>query len=223
MARQRFNRKALKEDVVQDTLFSLIDWAHHHRKWIITGVSTVLLIGVGIYGYLYYHESSILQQSNRFSEIEQDSTKKGLTPEQQEDRARARYQAFIAEYPQGALTPLAWLRLAGMAWEKKDLPQVQKAFQSVLDISTASSPQKDRAHLGLALLAERKGDLEAAEGHLKALSDQPYADLKAYHLGRIAQARKKPDEARQHFEKVSKSDPGSTLGEWARQNLDYHP
>ncbi len=58
---------------------------------------------------------------------------------------------------------------------------------------------------------------------MRTLSDQPYDELKAYQLGRLASARNQSEEARRQFEKVTHGEPGSALAEWARQQLDFRP
>lgn len=223
MARERFKRKALKEDVVQDTLFLLIDWGFKKRRWLIAGVLTVLIIAAAGYGTFQYRESIAKKEAERFAEIGQDDGKKQLSPAEREDRVRTRLESFIKDFPDGTLTPPAWMSLARIAWYKGNLIAAGKAFQAVMDHPKSTLPQKDLSVLGLAQLAEKNGDLTKAEGYLNSLSEPAYADLKAYHLGRIAAARKDTKTARQHFEKVSRGEPGSPLAEWARQNLDFNP
>lgn len=223
MARDRFKRKSLKEDVVQDALFNLIDWGFKRRRWLIAGVSAVLIVVAAGFGYTQYSESRARNEAESYAEIGQDASKKQLSSAEREESTRARYEAFIADYPNSTLTPPAWMNLARIAWNKGNLIAARKAFQAVIDHPKATLPQKDLSVLGLARLAEKNGDLTKAEGYFNSLSEPTYGDLKAYHLGRIAAARKDTKTARQHFEKVSRGQPGSTLAEWARQNLDFNP
>ena len=223
MARERFKRKSLKEDTVQDSLFWLIDWGFRRRAWLIAGVTAVLIVAAAGFGYFQFSESRTKKEAGRYAEIDQDDGKTQLPPAEREERSRARYEAFIADYPNSALTPPAWMNLARIAWDKGNPIAARKAFQAVLDHARSTLPQKDLAVLGLARLAEKNGELTKAEGYFNSLSEPAYGDLKAYHLGRIAAARKDTKIARQHFEKVSRGQPGSTLAEWARQNLDFNP
>ena len=223
MAREKFKRKSLKEDIVQDALFSLIDWGYNKRKWLIVGVSTVLILAAAGFGTIKFSESRAIDEAERYAEIGQDASKQQLSPAEREERGRARYEAFIADYPDSTLTPPAWMNLARIAWNKGNFIEAEKAFQAVIDHPKSTLPQKDLSVLGLARLAEKNGDLTQAERYFNSLSEPTYGDLKAYHLGRIAAARKDTKTARQYFEKVSRGQPGSTLAEWARQNLDFNP
>lgn len=223
MARERFNRKALKEDIVQETLFLLIDWGFKKRWWLIAFVSVVLIVGAAGFGYVQIKEARARNEAERYAEIEQDAAKKQLSPAEREERSRARYEAFIDEYPNSTLAPPAWMNLARIAWDKGNLIEAEKAFKAVNDHPRSTLSQKDLSVLGLARLAEKNGDLAKAEGYFKSLSEPAYGDLKFYHLGRIAAERKDLKAARQHFERVSRDVPGSMLAEWARQNLDFNP
>lgn len=244
MARNKLSRKALKEDVIQDVLFDLIDWAHRRQTWLISIAAAVLVTAAAGYGIFWYQDSRERQQASSFFEIESalqsdQSASAGQAEPGQEDaknaenaenangsraeQAIAGYRKFIAQFPDGGLTPVAWLHLGRLFWEQAELKEALAAYRSALLHEKSSLSQQDMARLGLARLAEREGNLEVSAEYFRALSDQPYAELKAFHLGRIAQARKFSEEARTQFEKASHGEPGSVLAEWARQNLDYQP
>jgi predicted negative regulator of RcsB-dependent stress response len=223
MARDGIDRKSLKEDAFRDTMFWMVDWAYQRRSWLI-GVGTLALVVVlGGSGYYLYQGAQSREQALRYFQVERDAQHPNLPEGERIVKARTAYEAFIADYPGAALAPTAWMHLARLAWQQGDPAAARKAFQTVLNHDQAGPALRDIARLGIATLKEQEGDLEASAMEVREISDEPYGVLKAFHLGRLAMERKQPGEARQQFEIASQGDPGSTLAEWARQNLDYLP
>jgi predicted negative regulator of RcsB-dependent stress response len=229
MARQsehkalKIDRKALKEDAFRDTMFWLVDWVYQRRTWFIAGgTALVIVVAAGLGGYTYW-QSQRRAQSEQFYEAERLLSAPNLPENERDARARKAYEAFTATYPSSRLAPVAWLHIAALAWGQNDLDAARKAYQAVLAGNEAAPTQRDLAHIGLAQLDEAKGDLAGATAEYKAVADSPYGELKALSLGRVAEAQHNGEAARQYFEQAARAEPGSPLGEWARQNLDYQP
>lgn len=219
----RITRKTMKEDAFRDTMFWLVDWAYKQRVWLISaGVALLVVVAAGS-GWYYYHRTRLQAETERFYEAERLAGQSHLNETQRADKGRKAFESFVKDYPSSDLTPVAWMHIAALAWEQKDLPAVRKAYTAVLSDSQSSSTQRDLAHLGLAKLDEQQGHLKEATKEYQAVSDGPYAELKALNLGRVAAAEHENAQARQYFQQAAQAAAGSPLSEWARQNLDYHP
>ncbi len=214
MARYSMDRKALREDAYRDTMFRVVDWAYRQRKWLIGSGVAVVVVVVGGYGYYYQRQAALQAESAAFYAVEQRAA--AATGE-----ARAAYEDFLAQYPDSRLAAVAWMNLARIAWKQDDAPAARAAYEAVLAHGSAPAALRDLAHIGLAKLAESAGDYAASAGHYAAVSDQPYASLKAFNLGQLAAARDDAAEARRQFEKVAQEQGEAPLAEWARQHLDY--
>jgi predicted negative regulator of RcsB-dependent stress response len=217
------SRKALKEDAFRDSMFWALDWAYQRRRTFIVLGSALLAVIVAGAGYLAYDRSQRRAQSERFYHIERGPEQAGLSAEERQARARKGFEAFAAEFPGSHLAPVAWMHVAGIAWEQGDLDGAGQAFRAVLAHGASNPALRDLAHIGLGKLDEAQGRLDAAAAQYEAVSDAPFDELKALSLGRVAAARQQDEEARRHFEKAARAGSGSILAEWARQNLDYHP
>lgn len=222
-AASKIDRKSLKEDPFRDTAFWLIDWVYQRRVWFITLIATVLVVLIAGFGYYFHRRAVQSEQGAEIYRAERAASDPQLSEQERQNKAREAYEAFIAKFPDGSLAPVAWMHLAGIAWRQKDVEGARTAFQAVLTHANSSPAQRDLARLGVANLEEAGGNLEASEALYRAVSDQPYAALKAYSLGRIAMQRNQSEEARRQLEKVARGDPGSELAQWARQTLDYLP
>jgi predicted negative regulator of RcsB-dependent stress response len=222
MARD-FDRKALKEDVFQDTLFRVVDWVYQRRRWFIGGISAVLVLVAGGVGYYQWNSSRVQAQFARFYQAERTAVEAEPDDAARLAKARAAFEGFLAEHPRSRLAPVAWMHVARLAWEQQEYAAAREAYTAALNHAAASPVQRDLARIGLAKVAEAQGELEASAEQLRAVSDTAFKDLRALNLGRIALARQQPQEAREHFEQVARGATGSILAEWARQNLDYHP
>lgn len=222
MARN-IDRKALKEDAFQDTMFWMIDWVHQRRKWFIGGGVTLLVVVAAGVGTYQYRQSQLREQTARFYQAERAARQPELSDAEAVQKARDGYEKFIADYPDSHLTPVAWMHVARLAWRQDDAEGARSAYEAVLGHSATTAAQRDLAHVGLAKLAESQGNLDVSAEQYGAVTDAHYEELKALSLGRIASARNQAEEARRYFEEAARAAPGSMLGEWARQNLDYHP
>jgi len=219
----RIDRKALKEDAFQDTMFWLVDWAYQRRVLLIAiGTAVVLLVAAGFGGY-YYWQAQRRAASAQFYQAEHALANQKLDQKDRLAYARKAYEAFVAEHPSSSLAPVAWMHIAALAWQQEDQNAARKAYGEVLSHGDSTQTQRDLAHIGLAKLDEAQGKLDAATKEYEAVSDGTFDELKSLSLGRVAAAEHKDDQARQYFEKAARATSGSALAEWARQNLDYQP
>lgn len=223
MARDHLDRKALKEDPYQDAAFWLIDWIYQRRALIGSLVTAVVLVVVAGFAYYFYQRSVDKELAGKFYQAERIQPGSDLTEEQTRESLREGYRAFLKENPQARLAPVAWLNLARFAWEEKEPKTAREAFQAVQAHAKSTQAQQDIARLGIAKIEEAQGNLEASATQYNLLPDQPYEELKAYNLGRIASMRKQSDEARIQFEKAARNSSESSLARWAREQLDYRP
>lgn len=223
MARDRLDRKEIKEDQIHDALFHLADWIYRRRKGI-TGLIVVLVAGgMAIGGWFYLQAETRKTQSMAFFSAEKVLIDPEVKEEEREDKAIKAMEGFLAEYPDSPQAPTALMHLARMRLDKGEKDAAGEALKKASESDNAPPMVRELARLGMAKLAENAGELDKAESLYTALSDTLMADAKAMGLGRIALARKQIDGARQQFESVAQKATPSPLAQWARQNLDYFP
>ena len=223
MAQAHIDRKALKEDAFQDTVFDLVDWAHRHRRVIIAAVSAVVgavVLGFALYAYSQY---STRRQAEEFYAAEHALSADNVTDAQRRANARQAFSAFVREYPGSALSPVAQMFLARLAWQDGDPAGAESAFRAVLEHGKTEPIARDLATIGLAKLLENQGRMVESQQMLTGLSGDRLEELRQLTLGRIALARNKPDEARKHYEAVAKKYPPTQFSDWAQQVLSHLP
>lgn len=223
MVKHALDKKTLKQDVIRDSMFDFIGHLHHHRvKYIILGVLALSMaaMGGGVYAYKQY--SSKLQ-GERFYHAEKILVDSKLEEKKRLADGKQAFQDFLQEFPDALLSPVAWMKLARIAWDEKDLDGAEKAFQQAGEHSAATTSTRHQATIGLAKLKESRGEYDSSRELYQSLPDEPYADLKALGLGRIALAQNKGEEARKYLEQVAKKEPPTALSTWAEEILSLAP
>jgi tetratricopeptide (TPR) repeat protein len=113
-----------------------------------------------------------------------------------ESRARslAYMQGFLAAHPKAQEVRLNYAR---QLINDKKFPEARAEFQRLLE----DNPQNGDMAMTVALLSLQINDLDAAEAQLKRLLNMDYRDADAvrFHLGQVAEERKRFDEAAQWY------------------------
>lgn len=223
MAKASIDIKALKHDAFRDKMLELANYGYKHRFWV-AGVVAVLIAATGLgFGYRAYLDYAAGQEAEAFHAAERVLSDPGLAPEKRAAAAEKALGAFLENHPGGSLAPFAWMYLAQLHWQDKEYPAARAAYEKAREHGRATAFTRQLAAIGLARLLEGEGKLAEAAALIRTLPDQPYGDLKAYSLGRLAAADKKPEEARKQFEKVVVEHPGSSLAGWANDAMAILP
>ncbi len=222
MARNKIDRKSLREDTFQIAAFHLIDHVYQQRARYIAGaVVVVLLVAAGI-GALVYQRHQAEARSVAFHEAEQQLGTPPLSDAARQ-AAEAAFTTFIAAYPKDRLAAVAQLHLARIAWEAGDLDGAEAAFGDALRVKAAGSALQAIARVGMAKVQEQRGQPQASALLYEELPGAGFSDLRQLNMGRLAVAQDDIEAARRHFQAVRDQRPPSVLSDWAGEALAYLP
>lgn len=222
-APKKIDPKSLREDTFQNYAFHLIDYVYRRRLRFISGaVVVVVLVAAGIVT-LAVNRYRNEQRAVLFHQVENLLTVQETLSGEQRDKASGALQDFLAEYPSGYLSSVAWMHLARLAWDGGDENAAEVAFKAALGLQEGGTALATLARVGLAKIQERRGEVEASAEIYRGLPESGFADLRDLSLGRIAAAQQDSDRARSHFGAVAKRRPPSVLSLWANEELAYVP
>ncbi|MBI3992421.1 MAG: tetratricopeptide repeat protein [Candidatus Lambdaproteobacteria bacterium] len=223
MAKIHIDPKSLKQDPFRDFGFQLIDHAYRQRRrYIALGVALVALVG-GVVGYRAYTGHVLRTQAAAFHDLEQRIGELNGPLADTAPKARAAVEGFIARFPAGRLTPVAWMYMARLAFAEKDWDKAEFAFKQALASAGGDATMVVQAKVGLAKTLEARGKLDESVALYQELPEERYGDLKALELGRLALQRNDRAAARMQFQAVVNHEPPSILSAWAQEELDFTP
>ena len=222
MSSNNVDRKELARDPFQEAFYAAADYVYRRsRLFILAG--TALLVGVAaIAGYYVYDryteraDSAALLQADF---ILQDAT---LAADVRARKAVEAYREFVTVHPGSALAPVAWMEIAGLAWDQQQWEAAGQAFQQVLDHRKTPAVLRTEALLGLGQLREQQGKPAEAKALFGQIGDS-FQDARQLELGRIALAAGDTKQAREYFLQASATPANNSVTILARQALDYLP
>ncbi len=167
-------------------------------------IAAALVAVLGYYGFEYF-------QRQKEAAIAADYAAAGTS---------AKLKAFADEHPGHALGGLARLRLADEAFTAKNYAEAAAAYQQAA-AALGTSPFAGRARLGAAVAKVHAGQTAEGEAALNKLANdgaqiQDVRAEAAYHLGTLALAAGRKDDALKHFDLVSAIAPSSL---WSQQAM----
>jgi hypothetical protein len=196
--------QAAKTPVVpfDETLHAL--W-QKNKNFIYTIVAAALVALLGYYGFEYF-------QHRRENSIATAYAAAGASS--------AKLKTFADEHSGHALGGLARLRLADEAFTAKNYTEAADAYQKAAD-ALGTGPFAGRARLGAAIARIHAGQTADGEAALRQLSNDgaQLQDIRAeasYHLGTLALAAGRKDDAAKSFDLVSAISPSSL---WSQQAM----
>ncbi len=225
MARQSIDIKTLKRDAFRDRMFDLIDYLDRHKKWFIAGGVAVLAVVLAITAWFVNQQFERERVAEAFYQAEKTLSDPAAATDDAKrlGPAKEALTQFLAAHPKAELSPVAWMALARIAFEEKDLDTATRNFQEAQKHPQAKPFARHLASIGLARVHEMRGEFEASAAIYRALPQEQFADLKALSLGRLALAQQKPGLARKHFGPLAKRFPPNRLSSWAADALSALP
>jgi cytochrome c-type biogenesis protein CcmH/NrfG len=223
MARYSIDIKTLRHDAFRDKFFEWADVAYRHRYWAIGVVAALVVITASTFAFFGYQRYAAQRQADDFYAAEKALNAPSAEGTESIQTAKNALQDFLAKYPDGSLSPYAWMYLAEIHWAEKELSKAKEAFRRARESDRATALTRQLATIGEAKLNEAEGSFSAAVRLFESLPDQPYGDLKAFHLGRLAAIAQSPAEAKKQFEKVLGEHPRSGLAAWANDAMAVLP
>lgn len=223
MARDHIDIKELRRDAFREKVFLIAGWVYHRRYWAAAATASIVVAVGLIFAYFGYQNYQAEAQAESFYAVERILNDTAIEQKKKDARAKPALEKFLRESPEAGLSPFAWMYLAQIAWREGDLPGAKEAYQQAKTHSRSHIFTRQLAVIGEAKLREAEGDLAGSAEIFKALPDEPFGDLKAYNLGRLAALTNRTEEARQQFEKVVNQQPRSRLAGWADDALAALP
>jgi len=223
MAKNTVDRKSLKEDAVQDSIFRLIDWVYRHRTLFITSALALASLAALAVSLQYMKTQSRLEENLAFHEAEKLLDAEGKDNLTRLNDSEDAFKKFIDSHGESPLAPAAMMQLARIAWDTEDVAKSERYLMKVLEHPETEATTRSLALSSLGTLSEFRGELDKAAEHYKSIQNDGFPQLKSYHLGRLAAEKSEPNEARKYFDEVVKDQPNSVIGQWAKQLLEYLP
>ncbi|MDR0353191.1 MAG: tetratricopeptide repeat protein [Opitutaceae bacterium] len=176
-----------------------------NKNFIITIIIAALVAMLGYYGFEYFQHQKETSIAAAYAAAGASS---------------AKLKTFADEHPGHVLGGLARLRLADEAFAAKNYTEAAAIYQEAAD-ALGAGPFAGRARLGAAVAKIHAGQTASGETALKQLSSDgaQLQDIRAeasYHLGTLALAAGRPDDALKSFDLVSAIAPSSL---WSRQAM----
>ena len=193
-------------------MLEVLRYLNVHRAWVYGGLGVLLLIGSSTTVGLWLLGQKRLEAAQAYDEIkanlelditkyEEKGGKKEKTAGKSEtDPQRQALENFLEGYGNYVQSPIAWLRLAQLAWDQDDLDQAQKAFQQAASHPKVLPLQKAISWIGLAKIAERQDREDDAAKYYEKLKTNDHPLLAAWHSGHLNLRQGKNREARHQFE-----------------------
>ena len=222
MVDDKFDRKELQHDPFRDVAFEFIHFVYEQRRWFIGGGIALFAIVALVAGGLAYQRHAEREESEALLQATRTMRNTSTTPEAKWTAGTKAFQAFVAEYPRSALAPVAWLYLARIAWEQKELDRSAQAFQHVLDHRKVTPLLRTEALVGLGKIKEAQGKPAEAKAHYEQIGEG-FQDLKQLSLGRAALAAGDLQAAREHFLQAAGAQGYTGVTIQAREALDFLP
>ena len=221
MPRSRMTRQELKtQDEITTTLQKFTDLAYERRKELIIGGGALLLIVLIIVGWsAYSSRRNAAAQTQLASAIAAYNDPAIKSDKDRYDKTIAEAQKTINSYgslPAGSIARYyVGLSQAGLG----DTEAAAKTLQEVINRGDANI--KPVAQFALAGVYKRRGDFQKAVDTLKSLHDSGgYSkSAAAVELGKLYEANKQPDQAKNYFNEVVTTEGDSPLRQEADAGL----
>lgn len=223
MVKHEIDKETLRHDAFRETMFEATGYVLKHKSLFIALGVGLFLLAAGIFGGSIFMDYQREQLSIAYYQAEKLLQDTGSGQKESLAAAVKGLQKFIDEHPGSDFTPAAWMHIARISWEEKDLDRAEQAFKAVLAHGETTELTRSLASIGLAKVMENRGDYAASGSLYGEVDEKAFGSVKAFHQGRIAMAQKNVEEARQKFQTVKENAPPSVLKTWAEDVLSFLP
>ena len=193
-------------------------WFEANKKQALLGAGALVLVGVIVAFYLYRRNEADIVASEALSNV-------ALAPMTGASRGAMAdaYLKVAATYPDSRAGARALLLAAGTLFVEGKYPEAKTQFDRFTrDYST--SPFLGEALLGIAACLDADGKSRDAMAAYKDIIDHHAGDnvvpQARFALGRLYEAQNEPEQARNMFEEVERTNPYGSLGSEAGMRLE---
>ena len=194
-------------------------WFEANKKQALWGAGSVLVLGVIVAFVLYRQNEADVAASEALSNV---SVPQLTGAGSRGDLADA-YLKVAAEHPKSRAGARAVLLAAGSYFVEGKYPEAKAQFERFTH-EHSDSPFMGEALLGIAACQDAQGKAREAIAAYKELVDRHPGDnvlpQARFALGRLYETQNEPEQARNLFEEVERTDAYGSLGDEARMRLE---
>lgn len=194
-------------------------WFEANKKQTLWGVGGVLILGVVVSFVIYHQNEAEIAASEALSNVS--------VPQMTGAASRANvadaYIKVAATYPKSRAGARALLLAAGSYFTEGKYPEAKTQFERFTR-EYADSPFMGEARMGIAACLDAQGNTREAIAAYKDLVERHSSDSALpqarFELARLYTAQNEPEQARNLFEEVERTDPYGSLGDESRMRLE---
>ena len=194
-------------------------WFEANKKQALWGTGGVLVLGVIVSFFLYRQSEADIAASEALSSATMPQMSgagsRGDTPEG--------YLKVAAEYPNSRAAARALLLAAGSLFVEGKYPEAKTQFERFTR-EHSDSPYMGEALLGIAACMDAQGKAREAMAAYKDLIDHHPGDnvlpQARFALARLYETQNEPEQSRNFFEEVERTDPYGSLGDESRMRIE---
>jgi TolA-binding protein len=194
-------------------------WFEANKKQTLWGAVIIVALGVIIAFFLYRQNEADIAASETLSNA---SIPQMSGTGSRADTAEA-YLKVAATYPKSRAGARALLLAAGSLFVDGKYPEAKAQFER-FKRDYSDSPFLGEALFGIAACLDAQGQTREAMAAYKDVIDRHSGDSNVPHakfaLGRLYETQNEPEQARNLFEDVDRTDPYGSLGDEARMRLE---
>ncbi len=194
-------------------------WFEANKRQTLWSAGGLLVLGVIVAFYIYQQDEAEIAASEALSNVSVPQLTSGGA---RGDTAEA-YLKVAATYPKSRAGARALLLAAGSLFVEGKYAEAQAQFERFRRERT-DSPFIGEALLGIAACRDAQGNAREAMAAYKDLIDRHLSDnvlpQARFALARLYEAQNDPEQARNLFEEVERSDPYGSLGSEAGMRLE---
>jgi tetratricopeptide (TPR) repeat protein len=194
-------------------------WFEANKKQTLWGAGAILVLGVIVAFFLYRQNEAEVAASEALSNV---SVPQLTGAGSRGDMAEA-YLKVAAAHPNSRAAARALLLAAGSFFAESKYAEAQTQFER-FKREHSDSPFMGEALLGIAACLDAQGKTREAIAAYKDLIDHRPGDVvlpqAKFALARLHEAQSEPEQARNLFEEVERTDPYGSLGDEARMRLE---
>ncbi len=206
-------------------IHSWTEWARDRSGMLLGALLSLLVIGGGVVGYLYFRSDNAARASDAFSQASafyEQANRSGANPEDQLRRALSRFSDLQRDFPKSLEAQMAVYYVGNTKFALGDFSGAVDAYRSFIARYPKDKMIQPFVRQRLALAFERLGDSDKA---LKALdelakmADAPNRDQAYFEEGRLFEAKNQKVAAVGAYEELVKNFPESPLLAMAAERI----
>jgi len=223
MAKKRLTRKELlkEPDEFMTITGKIIQFVRTYQKYIVYGVSAVMIIGLAFAGVRYYRN---WKENKAYASLEQAVDQYRTMEEKNKDLSSTKgdFQTLVQKYSGYSAGKIARVIYANLCYETGDYDSALDQYKKSLKDFSDHPSLKTFIQSSIGYSYQAKKNYQAAAEQFEAMVSDPTIYMKdeaLFNLGLLYAKLGKPDKSRQAFEKILSDYTDSTYIEMVKEEL----